>query len=402
MPSLRDRRFARSRPRPSARSTPTSVAAAPTRRGGRLAAATRRVAVPRRGRRRLGARRAAALGAVELERDWRHVALGLPDRYRAEPDFPDFGVVPSLWMGETGILLVAHTLAPAAWQEEQLLAAIETNAGNPTRELMWGSPGTMLAAQVLHDAHRRGHRRIAWEGSADRLWDAWRGRPVGAGPLRTSTAHLRPGARLRGQRLHPGPRRPARRGAARGARAACGCDARRARAACGRARPVAARRRAEQGAAPHPVVPRRARHRRVARVPGARRRRAHRAPGRGRRADLARRPARGRARTSVTALRATGTRSSSSSSEPGTSSGSAAPARSRCTRSSRSSRLAPGTAAGATRSGRATRERRSTSRAASTRLRRSRRSTCSKPGLASTRWSRRPTGADGHGTRRPG
>ena len=25
-------------------------------------------------------------GAVELERDWRHVALGLPDRYRAEPD----------------------------------------------------------------------------------------------------------------------------------------------------------------------------------------------------------------------------------------------------------------------------------------------------------------------------
>ena len=113
--------------------------------------------------------------AVELERDWRHVALGLPDRYRAEPDFPDYGVVPSLWLGETGILLVAHTLAPAAWQEEQLLAAIEANADNPTRELMWGSPGTMLAAQVLHVRTGAATWRAAWEGSADRLWDAWRG-----------------------------------------------------------------------------------------------------------------------------------------------------------------------------------------------------------------------------------
>ena len=40
------------------------------------------------------------------------VALTLPERYRAEPDFPIEGVVPSLWMGEAGILLVAHTLAP--------------------------------------------------------------------------------------------------------------------------------------------------------------------------------------------------------------------------------------------------------------------------------------------------
>jgi hypothetical protein len=113
--------------------------------------------------------------AVELERDWRHVVLGLPDRYRAEPDFPDYGVVPSLWVGETGILLVAHSLAPAAWQEEQLLAAIDANADNPTRELMWGSPGTMLAAQVMHVRTGAAAWRAAWEGSADRLWDAWRG-----------------------------------------------------------------------------------------------------------------------------------------------------------------------------------------------------------------------------------
>ena len=50
-------------------------------------------------------------------------------------------------MGESGILLVAHSLSPARWQEERLLACVESNAANPTRELMWGAPGTMLAAQ---------------------------------------------------------------------------------------------------------------------------------------------------------------------------------------------------------------------------------------------------------------
>jgi hypothetical protein len=113
-------------------------------------------------------------GAVELERDWRDVALGLPDRYRAEPD-AGVGVVPSLWMGEAGILLVAHTLAPAAWQEEQLLAAVRSNAANPTREFVWGAPGTMLAAQVMHERTGATSWVGAWEESAEGLLAAWHG-----------------------------------------------------------------------------------------------------------------------------------------------------------------------------------------------------------------------------------
>src|SRR5207344_453102 len=40
-------------------------------------------------------------------------------------------------------------------------------------ELMWGSPGTMLAAQVMHE--RTGDERWveAWRESADRLWQEW-------------------------------------------------------------------------------------------------------------------------------------------------------------------------------------------------------------------------------------
>jgi hypothetical protein len=114
-------------------------------------------------------------GAIQLARDWAGAAAGLPERYRADPDFPEDGVVPSLMLGEAGILLVAHALAPSRWQEEWLLEAVRANAAHPALELVWGSPGTMLAAQAMHE--RTGARvwADAWNESADRLWAAWDG-----------------------------------------------------------------------------------------------------------------------------------------------------------------------------------------------------------------------------------
>ena len=116
------------------------------------------------------------VGAVELGREWSDVATGLAEAYLAEPDFPDDvdGPVPSLWMGEAGILLVAHTLSPAAWQEMRLLEAVRANAENPTWELMWGSPGTMLAAHVMYERTGGKQWLDAWNASADRLWEEWR------------------------------------------------------------------------------------------------------------------------------------------------------------------------------------------------------------------------------------
>ena len=112
-------------------------------------------------------------GVPELHRDWAGVAVTLPERYRSEPDFPNEGVVPSLWMGEAGILLVAHTLAPGACQGEQLLEVVRANAGNRSWEFNWGSPGTMLAAQVMFERTRDERWRLAWNDSADRLWEEW-------------------------------------------------------------------------------------------------------------------------------------------------------------------------------------------------------------------------------------
>ncbi|HYM58388.1 MAG TPA: LanC-like protein, partial [Solirubrobacteraceae bacterium] len=85
------------------------------------------------------------------------------------------GAVPSLWMGEAGILLVGHRLAPARWQEERLLACVRANVANPTWELMWGSPGTMMAAHVMHERTGAEHWAEAWRESAERLLHEWRG-----------------------------------------------------------------------------------------------------------------------------------------------------------------------------------------------------------------------------------
>ncbi len=226
-------------------------------------------------------------GDAEHRRDWAGVATTLPERYRAEPDFPEEGVVPSLWMGEAGILLVAHTLAPATWQEEQLLEAVHANVDNPTLEFMWGSPGTMLAAQVMFERTRDERWRAAWDESASRLWEEWRddlwqqdlyGHRIHAfGPAHGFAGNVFVLGRgdLLDARATPG------------AGAPDGDDARTACAARRRPRAMATGARAEPCASPHPVVPRRAGDRRVARVARARRRLAHRAPGRRWRADLA-------------------------------------------------------------------------------------------------------------------
>ena len=112
-------------------------------------------------------------GAVDLGRDYASTAACLHEDYlrQAGGETP---TVPGLWFGEAGILLVGELLAPDAGRADRLLAAIRSNAANETNELVWGSPGTMLAARVMLE--RTGDERWAdaWHESADRLWDEWR------------------------------------------------------------------------------------------------------------------------------------------------------------------------------------------------------------------------------------
>jgi hypothetical protein len=91
-------------------------------------------------------RRVAARGLAEPRRDY---VPYLERSLEAPPDLPHDDARRSLWCGETGIRLVLQRLAPSAANRGELAALIAANARDERRELMWGSPGTMLAAREL-------------------------------------------------------------------------------------------------------------------------------------------------------------------------------------------------------------------------------------------------------------
>jgi hypothetical protein len=85
-------------------------------------------------------------GFVALSRDY---VPYLERSLDAPPDFPGEDPDRSLWMGETGIRLVLQRLAPSQSNLERLAELIAANAQDERCELMWGSPGTILAGREL-------------------------------------------------------------------------------------------------------------------------------------------------------------------------------------------------------------------------------------------------------------
>jgi hypothetical protein len=104
-----------------------------------------------------------ALASLGTELDVADVLDRAIERWREQPDAGD---VPALLMGESGLLLVARMLGASTADDDRLRKCIHANRENPTWELLWGSPGTMLAA------HACGFDDL-WRESAELLWDQW-------------------------------------------------------------------------------------------------------------------------------------------------------------------------------------------------------------------------------------
>ena len=127
--------------------------------------------------------RLAEAGFYEPSLDLAAIAGGLYEAALASPD--EEGAGASLMIGSSGILLVAHRLAPSVATAEALAEVIAANVAHPANELLYGAPGTMLAARAMYA--RTGEERFAelWRASARELLARQEaGRPVDAGPLR--------------------------------------------------------------------------------------------------------------------------------------------------------------------------------------------------------------------------
>jgi lantibiotic modifying enzyme len=92
-------------------------------------------------------------GHAETSLDLASAALRTLELERAEPDSTaDEHYHPAaLLRGEIGPVLVAYRLAPDPELANELHELMRANVGNPTDDVMWGAPGTLLAALALRD-----------------------------------------------------------------------------------------------------------------------------------------------------------------------------------------------------------------------------------------------------------
>ena len=93
------------------------------------------------------------------------LAVAALERYRAAPNEAEPA---SLFLGETALLLLTRT------DDERLRDLVVGNERNPTWELLWGSPGTILAARAAgldEDADRSARILVdEWEHTGYGLW----------------------------------------------------------------------------------------------------------------------------------------------------------------------------------------------------------------------------------------
>jgi hypothetical protein len=81
----------------------------------------------------------------------------------------------SLLAGETGLLVLTRA------DDDRLAELVAANERNPAWEVLWGSPGTILAAKAAGIEWRRSAETLAAEADADGLWTQ---RLVGGEPKR--------------------------------------------------------------------------------------------------------------------------------------------------------------------------------------------------------------------------
>jgi lantibiotic modifying enzyme len=123
-------------------------------------------------------------GLAETRLDPPAVALAALERWRAEPDYMAGEIVPEpgaagLLTGEAGILLVAFRLTSEADLADRLHTLVLANLENEAEDLMWGTPGTLVAAAAMQgwtgeerwaDAALRSADALASRRDADGLW----------------------------------------------------------------------------------------------------------------------------------------------------------------------------------------------------------------------------------------
>jgi hypothetical protein len=115
-------------------------------------------------------------GIAETSLDLAELSLSTLEAFRAKPDFiKGWKELPtpresSLLLGESGILLLAWRLTRKPELADDLFARVRANVANDAVEIMWGAPGTLVAARSMADWTGEQRWGDACVESAEALW----------------------------------------------------------------------------------------------------------------------------------------------------------------------------------------------------------------------------------------
>ena len=113
-------------------------------------------------------------GHAETRLDLADLSLRNLERFRARPDLMKIKLpqpaTASLFDGETGILLVAWRIEPSADLANDLHRHVRANVANEAEEVMWGAPGTLIAARAMLEWTGEDRWRDACTETAEAIW----------------------------------------------------------------------------------------------------------------------------------------------------------------------------------------------------------------------------------------
>ena len=89
----------------------------------------------------------ARRGLARPTKRFASVLASLEERNREQ-----IGSVESFLMGRSGILLMKHRMAPSRENAIRIASSVAANADHPSREFLWGAPGTMHVALAMHES----------------------------------------------------------------------------------------------------------------------------------------------------------------------------------------------------------------------------------------------------------
>ena len=115
-------------------------------------------------------------GLAETGIDLASASRRTVDLWREHPDYEQWSDLPSkpesaLFAGGSGALFAAWRIEPSPELADELLTRVRENVGNEAVEIMWGAPGTMLAAKAMHGWTGEDRWADAWRESADSVLD---------------------------------------------------------------------------------------------------------------------------------------------------------------------------------------------------------------------------------------